>query len=400
MTKQEIMLSVVVPVYNAERYIEKCVKSILKQNYLTMEIILIDDGSTDNSGTLCDILTKESQCIRTVHTKNGGITKARFIGASLSKGKWITFVDADDWIDDAAYKDFEGENDCDIVITGICRYIDANHQDMQLPYLREGIYDKNDILNEIIPNMLWTPKLNDWALDPSLCTKIFKREIVTKFLDKASKVESNYGEDSIVIFPIMLYVKSVRISKKVYYYHRQREKGVVSPYIKDEDFIPKLYKVYEYLKDQFIEMGYWNIMKKQLDCFFINAIEIKKRCYEYPAWKLSVYFPIDRIPRKSKVILYGAGYLGKQYWKQNILYHFCTIIAWVDMNYIKKKSNNYTIENPSIIKEREYDFVLIAVDNYFVAKDIVRYLIKIGVKREKIIWQSIRVNGNDIEKNS
>ena len=64
MTKQEIMLSVVVPVYNAERYIEKCVKSILKQNYLTMEIILIDDGSTDNSGTLCDILTKESQCIR------------------------------------------------------------------------------------------------------------------------------------------------------------------------------------------------------------------------------------------------------------------------------------------------------------------------------------------------
>ena len=82
------------------------------------------------------------------------------------------------------------------------------------------------------------------------------------------------------------------------------------------------------------------------------------------------------------------------------MYHFCTIIAWVDMNYIKKKSNNYTIENPSIIKEREYDFVLIAVDNYFVAKDIVRYLIKIGVKREKIIWQSIRVNGNDIEKNS
>ena len=313
MNKKEPALSVIVPVYNAEEYIEDCVKSILKQSYMELEVILVDDGSSDHSGLICDLLAEKNSRIKVLHTKNGGITKARLAGVKASAAEMVTFVDADDWIDEEAYKDLFFDDSCDIVITGICRYINSEKQIMQVPYLKQGIYDKESIINQIAPIMLWTSKLEYWALDPSLCTKVFKKEILLEQLEKVSEVDSNYGEDSMVIFPLMLQVNRIQISKRIYYYHRQRSSGEISPYIRDEEFFSKLSRVYEYLKTQFKGMSCWSIMKNQLDCFFINSIDLKKSCYDYSTLKFAAYFPIEKIPQDSNIVLYGAGNLGRQY---------------------------------------------------------------------------------------
>ena len=294
------LLSIIIPVYNVEKQLKKCVESIINQTYPSFEVILVDDGSTDLSGGLCDFYAEEYDYISVIHIKNSGITKARFMGAKASAGRWVTFVDADDWISEDAYDDVVFENSCDIVVTGICRYLSEKHQIMQLPYFEEGIYNRQDIVNEILPVMLWKPELNTWALDPSLCTKIFRREIIMEYLEKALEVESDYGEDSTVIFPMMLHARRIQISQKIYYYHRQRKQEILSPYIRDEKFFLKLYRVYEYLAKQFKMTEYWNIMKGQLDCFFINSVELKKRCYEYPRQEFSVYFPTDRISKGSR----------------------------------------------------------------------------------------------------
>lgn len=390
-------ISVIVPVYNAEQYIEECVQSILKQNYIVPEIILVDDDSSDKSGSLCDSLAERYGCIKTMHRKHGGITRARLAGVKASVGQWITFVDADDWIDENAYKDLVLYKDCDVIMTGICRYIDAGQQIMQMPYLKEGFYDKKKILSEIVPVMLWNPELKTWALDPSLCTKIFKREIILDYLEKAQETGSNYGEDSMVIFPMMFKAQSIQITRKIYYFHRQRPAGVIPPYIEEEEFISRLHKVYEYLKLQFQKTGYWNIMQPQLDCFYIGGIELKKRCYDYPVLEFSAYFPIDRIPQNSEVILYGAGNIGRQYREQNFRYHFCNIISWVDTKYEKYQSNDIKIENPEIIKEMTFDYILIAVDSYYSAREIACYLKKMGVRQEQIVWHSVRADNNRFE---
>lgn len=392
MNYRKPVLSVIVPVYNEEQYIEECVKSILRQTYTTIEIILVDDGSSDRSGFICDQLAKENSCIKVLHIENGGIIKARLAGLKVSLAEMVTFVDADDWIDDNAYKDLLPYKNYDVIITGICRYIDPEHQIMQVPYLKEGVYDKEAIMNEIVPIMLWTSRLEDWALDPSLCTKLFKKEIVLEYLERAAEVDSNYGEDSMVIFPLMLQADRIQISKKIYYYHRQRTSGEISPYIKDEEYISKLNNVYEYLKTQFKRTPYWGIMKNQLDCFYINSTDLKKCCYNYLTFKFAVHFPIEKIPKNSDVVLYGAGDLGKQYWKQNILYCFCNIKLWVDKNYDKLRGDCDNIKNPELIKDTDFDYILIAVDNYYIAKEIVFYLKKIGIEKEKIIWQSARIN--------
>lgn len=99
MKEYDDLVSIVIPVYNAQAYLSQCMDSILRQTYQNFEVILIDDGSTDNSGSICDDLSKKDSRIRTYHIKNGGVGNARNVGMTYVKGKWFTFVDADDWIE-------------------------------------------------------------------------------------------------------------------------------------------------------------------------------------------------------------------------------------------------------------------------------------------------------------
>ena len=95
---KEALVSIIVPVFNVENYIEKCLNSIINQTYKNIEVILVDDGSTDNSGNICDVYSKKYNFIKVFHTKNGGVARARNIGLKNVTGKYITFVDSDDWI--------------------------------------------------------------------------------------------------------------------------------------------------------------------------------------------------------------------------------------------------------------------------------------------------------------
>ena len=93
------LISVIVPVYNVERYIEKCITSIISQTYTNLEIIVVDDGSTDKSGLLCDEWQAKDSRIKTIHKVNGGLSSARNTGMNIAQGKYIAFIDSDDYID-------------------------------------------------------------------------------------------------------------------------------------------------------------------------------------------------------------------------------------------------------------------------------------------------------------
>ncbi len=99
----EVLLSVIVPVYNIEDCLERCVNSIRSQTERNLEILLVDDGSTDGSGALCDRLAKEDRRIRVFHKENGGSSSARNLGIERARGEWLGFVDSDDWIDPEMY---------------------------------------------------------------------------------------------------------------------------------------------------------------------------------------------------------------------------------------------------------------------------------------------------------
>ena len=120
----EKTISVIVPIYNVEKYLDRCLKSIINQTYKNLEIILIDDGSPDNCGTICDEYAKKDNRIKVVHKDNGGLVKARNTGLDIATGEYISFIDPDDWIELNMYEEMikiADETNTDIVRCGYYR---------------------------------------------------------------------------------------------------------------------------------------------------------------------------------------------------------------------------------------------------------------------------------------
>lgn len=116
------LISIIVPVYNTEKYLDQCIQSVLAQTYTNWELLLIDDGSTDSSGAICDKYAAEDKRIRVFHKENGGVSSARNLGLDNAQGEWISFVDADDWIDKQCYQmvlDAHTDDEVDLVTSDI-----------------------------------------------------------------------------------------------------------------------------------------------------------------------------------------------------------------------------------------------------------------------------------------
>jgi len=119
---QKGKISIIVPIYNVEPYLKKCIISILNQSYTNIEVILVDDGATDGCGNICDEFTKKDSRIKVIHIKNGGLSSARNAGLEIATGEYIGFVDSDDWIEPDMYRnmlDFMVLNNCDLVECGV-----------------------------------------------------------------------------------------------------------------------------------------------------------------------------------------------------------------------------------------------------------------------------------------
>lgn len=122
-----MMFSIIVPVYNAERYLAQCVESVLSQTLKNFEVILVDDGSSDDSAKICDDFAKQDSRVVVIHKQNQGVSEARNTGLSAAKGDWIIFVDSDDYLKETHLADFKIENnkDAELIIQG-SEYIDSN----------------------------------------------------------------------------------------------------------------------------------------------------------------------------------------------------------------------------------------------------------------------------------
>lgn len=144
---KDILLSVVIPVYNVEAYIEKCIESILSQSFINYEIILVNDGSTDRSGNICDMYANLYKNIYVYHIENKGVSNARNVGIRKAKGKYIHFMDSDDTIDKQMYEEYyniTSNFNYDIVISGY-KSIEGTNSTILKPKSKIKVVKKDQI---------------------------------------------------------------------------------------------------------------------------------------------------------------------------------------------------------------------------------------------------------------
>ena len=241
-------LSIIVPIYNTEPYLNMCLDSILRQEFVDFELILVNDGSTDNCSVICDEYAEADTRITVIHQANSGAVSARKAGLNVAKGQYIGYVDSDDWIEVDMYKSLcnaARDFDVDIVICDIVenyRLQEVKRAQLVAP----GLYRKDRLEKEVYPIMLYSGEYYRFGLFPSLSNKIFKRGLLEKNLfDVDEKI--CMGDDAACTYPSLFDAESIYILENQYLYHyRQHTSSMTASY--DQLFFNKILILYEQLK--------------------------------------------------------------------------------------------------------------------------------------------------------
>lgn len=216
-------VSVIVPVYNVEAYIERCVNSIRKQTLSDIEIVLVDDGSPDRSGEMCDDLALEDNRIKVVHKENGGLTSAWKAGVEAATADYVGFVDSDDWIDEdmfeRLYASAEKYNS-DMAICGLVYdYEDAGREKTtESSRLDREFYDRNAIREELFPKLINNGSFFGRTIQAARVTKLYRRSLVEKNM-KYCDNRVSIGEDLQLTFSFMCDAQSISFVPDFYPYH-------------------------------------------------------------------------------------------------------------------------------------------------------------------------------------
>ena len=202
-------ISVIVPVYNVEKYLTQCIESILSQTYQEFELLLIDDGSEDNSGSICDHYSNIDSRVHVFHKENGGVSSARNMGIEHAKGEWVCFVDSDDWIDKGTFE----------YITGLWKGADF----LQFGYRRTGgtaseySYVPSKVLR-YSTSVYCTKRIYHSAI----CGYLLKLNIIKKYKISFPN-HIKYGEDQAFILKTLICSSEIVILDRHFYNYRDRE---------------------------------------------------------------------------------------------------------------------------------------------------------------------------------
>ena len=225
-------VSIIVPVYNAEKYLDRCIKSILNQTLREFELILIDDGSKDNSGIICDTYAVKDNRITVVHKQNGGPGAARNAGLEIAKGEYITFIDSDDYVDEnfllSAYEAAIAKG-YDLYICGLvietyehCKIIETNENTAKV----EKEYTAKTLMEDINVNYPLLCISGPWC-------KLYRSQIIK---DKEIRFDTalSLGEDSCFVMQFLHEAKNIIFSPEIFYhYYRGNSESLAAVFRKD-----------------------------------------------------------------------------------------------------------------------------------------------------------------------
>ena len=224
-------LSVIVPVYNTEKYLRECIDSILAQNFRDFELLLVDDGSTDGSGAICDEYADKDPRVQVIHQKNGGVTRARKAAMQIAKGGWISFVDADDWLDPEMYDKMLTEADNHAAEVVVCDAVleFPNQGEIAGNLSAEGFYDKAAMAQKIYPTMLMHFDRRQPGMAGWLCNKLFAKPLLDRVFWSVDDTVV-FSEDALCCYAAILECQRIYICRSPWYHYRQHPNSVMHQY--------------------------------------------------------------------------------------------------------------------------------------------------------------------------
>ncbi len=392
MIDSDIVISVVVPIYNIEEYLRKCIESIMAQTYKNLEIILVDDGSTDNSLQICDYFSKKDNRIKILHKANGGLVSARKAGIAAATGDYILNVDGDDWIEKNRIEILMAE--AIIPYKADMIYMSGHKRDFResSDSVDDDIPIKtfygNEIKTQVYPLLMDTSKAFCNKVKSSLWTWAIRREIMQQN-QMLINDEISMGEDVISLWFCLPYAKSITFIRQNGYHYVQRKSSLsymasIAP--KSNYHQMKIW--YQQLKKHLESKG---ILKEAKQLFIHIAIyQVMVSAYELLLEQNHEYlYPFPKAVKGSKIIVYGAGRIGYSLMGYLAKSKDYDVVLWVDRNQERCAVPGYTISSIDNVFETEYDYIVIAILHADIAEKIKKDLMLKGISEEKIVTMQV-----------
>lgn len=295
---KEILVSVIIPVYQMEAYLERCVNSVLLQNFSQYEIVLVNDGSTDASVMICDDYAAKYHHISVIHKENGGLSEARNVGIQQSRGKYVFFLDSDDWIIPTMLEELADIIRLDRydVIGFKSQMCYAEHAEPEEQPLNQGVLSGK----EAFENMLRCRSITSFVTD-----KLFRR---TLFIDNDVRFPTGaYYEDLGIVYKLLLFSNQVFYINRVYYYYFLGNDNSITKTWSEKKFAD-MYQFYKEIYQVSLAVFKDNPMLPKK--YYSNGlIYLLMKLYEYNQENTDIYWYIkDALERNNLPIRYLKGY--------------------------------------------------------------------------------------------
>ena len=391
------LLSVVVPVYNVAPYLDRFIQSLLNQTYQKLEIILVDDGSTDNSWKICAKYAKQDSRINLVSQENQGAASARRNGTRLASGRYMTSIDPDDYVDEDLYEQLMAcREDFDVIISQWLR--ESDHETRRCyDTIRPGAYRTQKDMEFLFCNLINVSLPGGLVnIQPGIAAyfwnKLFKTEIVREVMEEISAKVPNANEDRPVTYGVMLKCKSALITEICGYHYQIRSNSLAHALDRNCDYIKSTCQFFNLVEPMFARHPQCDILMPQLQLKMAEDLSrglVKMGFPEEAQLQLKTpVFPFINLLEGKRIALYGAGFVGRSYRRQIQKWAVCQIVLWIDENWEEHARAGLEVESVENLLRADFDCVVIAAADQTSADSIRQKLISKGIKGERVLWRA------------
>lgn len=387
MSNPYVAVSIIINVYNGSKFLEQCIESALNQASVSTEIILVDDGSTDETPDICRRYASEFESVRAViQQKNVGLVKARKAGLEAARGDFIAYLDGDDWIEPDFIANLwmhASRNDTDLVVGGYKEELNGVIVGEFVNVIPEGHYFERNIADQIIPRMLNTGQFSEFGIFSFLWGKLFKKKFLAPHLERVDEM-IHIGEDAAALYPSILTCTGLTIiSEKNYVYRQHRQSSVKSIENKRRE-LERLSHLAIYMNNTFRDSVHRSILVPQLESFLLSLAVIRYDIFEVDQTSGNELFPFGKIPAKSDLVICGAGTFGQHLRRRLASIATVRVVGTLDDLYQLHTEKGDIVWPLEHITTLSFDFVLIAYVNQTHIDNAVHKLKSLGAPACKI----------------
>lgn len=390
------LISVVVPIYNLDAYLYQCVSSIAAQSYRHIEIVLVDDGSTDNALEICEYFRKSDARIKVIAQPNRGLVSARKAGLNAASGKYVFYVDGDDWIEPdclAQYHRLAVANDADMVIGDYKREFLGNFLTVRNA-IAPGIYHRDRIEREILPSMISHGPFFSHGLRTYSWGKLYKRSLILELQNQVPE-QVMVAEDAALIYPAIAQSETIVIADIALCNYRQRPNSILKSTQFDQRETGRIASAFQYLATALHSTPSPQGFAAQLRTYFAAIVTIRSGAFLSQKNLYDRFEVFGPLVEGSRLAVYNSGSFGQHVFKHLQNNPAYTLVGWYDKDHQENAILRMPVSDPNGLKNVDFDHLLLPSFDPALHAEVNALFAKHGLDLAKV--RTVRLDTSQLE---